>query len=70
LQADRVADYLMRQLAELHTQYRRADEMFRWLHTGGFQDVATRRDDVGLQTLVTARKRVRPRRPMMARSVL
>jgi len=70
MQADRVADYLMRQLAELHTHYRRADEMIRWLHTVGFHEVATRRDDVGLQTLVVARKQVRPRRPVMARSVL
>ena len=70
MQADRVADYLMRQLAELHAHYRRADELIRWLHTVGFHEVATRRDDVGLQTLVVARKQVRPRRPMMARSVL
>ena len=70
MQADRVADYLMRQLAELHAHYRRADELIRWLHTVGFHEIATRRDDVGLQTLVVARKQVRPRRPMMARSVL
>jgi SAM-dependent methyltransferase len=56
MQADRVADYLMRQLAELHTHYRRSDELIRWLHTAGFNDVVTRRDDVGLQTLVVARK--------------
>ncbi len=62
MQPDRVADYLMRQLAELHTHYRRADEIARWLHTAGFHDVSTRQDDVGLQTLVVAR-RLERRRP-------
>ena len=56
MQPDRIADYLMRQLAELHAHYRRSDELIRWLHTAGFNQVATRRDDVGLQTLVVARK--------------
>ena len=56
MQRDRIADYLMRQLAELHTHYRRSDEIIRWLHTAGFHEVATRQDDVGLQTLVVARK--------------
>jgi SAM-dependent methyltransferase len=56
MQPDRVADYLMRQLAELHTHYRRADEIIRWLHVAGFHEVSTRQDDVGLQTLVVARR--------------
>lgn len=56
MQRDRVADYLMRQLAELHTHYRRADEIIRRLHEAGFHEVSTRQDDVGLQTLVVARK--------------
>lgn len=56
MQPDRVADYLMRQLAELHTHYRRADELIRWLHEAGFHEISTRQDDVGLQTLVVARK--------------
>lgn len=56
MQADRVADYLMRQLAELHAHYRRGDELIRWLHAAGFYEVTTRQDDVGLQTLVVARK--------------
>ena len=56
MQPDRVADYLMRQLAELHTHYRRPDELIRWLHTAGFHEISTRRDAVGLQTLVVARK--------------
>ena len=56
MQPDPVADYLMRQLAELHTHYRRPDELIRWLHTAGFHEVSTRQDDVGLQTLVVARK--------------
>ena len=70
MQADRVADYLMRQLAELHTHYRRGDELIRWLYTAGFHEVSTRQDGVGLQTLVVARKHERLRRPMMAKSVL
>ena len=56
MQADRIADYLMRQLAELNTHYRRADELIRWLHSAGFFEVSTRQDAVGLQTLVVARK--------------
>ena len=63
MQADRVADYLMRQLAELHTHYRRGDELSRWLHTAGFYEVSARQDDVGLQTLVVARKIERRRKP-------
>jgi SAM-dependent methyltransferase len=56
MQPDPVADYLMRQLAELHTHYRRPDEIIRWMHTAGFHEVSTRQDDIGLQTLVVARK--------------
>jgi SAM-dependent methyltransferase len=56
MQPDRIADYLMRQLAELNTHYRRGDELIRWLHVAGFYEVSTRQDNVGLQTLVVARK--------------
>jgi SAM-dependent methyltransferase len=56
MQPDRVADYLMRQLAELHTHYRRGDEIIRWLHVAGFYQVSARQDDVGLQTLIVARR--------------
>jgi SAM-dependent methyltransferase len=56
MQADRVADYLMRQLAELHTQYRTGDQIIRWLHAAGFFEATARQDDVGLQSLVVARK--------------
>ena len=56
MQPDRIADYLMRQLAELHAHYRRGDEIIRSLHTAGFHEVSTRQDDVGLQTLVVARR--------------
>ena len=56
MQPDRVADYLMRQLAELHTHYRRGEEIIRWLHMVGFYEVSARQDDVGLQTLVVARR--------------
>jgi SAM-dependent methyltransferase len=63
MQADRVADYLMRQLAELHTHYRRGDEIVRWLHAAGFHEATMRQDDVGLQTLVVARRLERRRSP-------
>jgi SAM-dependent methyltransferase len=63
MQPDRVADYLMRQLAELDTHYRRADELIRWLHTAGFHEISTRQDNVGLQTLVVARKIERRQSP-------
>lgn len=63
MQPDRVADYLMRHIAELHTHYRRGDELIRWLHTAGFHEISTRQDDVGLQTLVVARKLDRRRHP-------
>jgi len=62
MQADRIADYLMRQLAELNAHYRRGDQLIRWLHTAGFHEASTRQDDVGLQTLAVARK-VERRRP-------
>ena len=61
MQPDPVADYLMRQLAELHTHYRRGDELIRWLHAAGFHEVTARQDDIGLQTLVVARKTERRR---------
>jgi hypothetical protein len=35
--------------------------MIRWLHEAGFHEVSTRQDDVGLQTLVVARKLERRR---------
>jgi hypothetical protein len=66
MQPDRVADYLMRKLAELHTHYRRGDELIRWLYTAGFHEVSVRRDDVGLQSLVVARKLERRRKPRPA----
>ena len=63
MQADRIADYLMRQLAELHTHYRPGTELVRWLRIAGFHEATTRQDDVGLQTLVVARKIERRRQP-------
>jgi spermidine synthase len=63
MQPDRVADYLMRQLAELHTHYRRGEELVRWLRIAGFHEASTRQDRVGLQTLVVARKLERRRHP-------
>ena len=56
MQPDRVADYLLRELAELHARYRDADALRRHLAGAGFVSVDARPDDVGLQTLVVARK--------------
>jgi NADPH:quinone reductase-like Zn-dependent oxidoreductase len=56
MQPDRVADYLLRELAELHARYRDADALRRHLAAAGFASVEARPDDVGLQTLVVARK--------------
>ncbi|MGH7571600.1 MAG: class I SAM-dependent methyltransferase family protein [Gemmatimonadota bacterium] len=53
---DRLSDYLMRELAELRIHYRESGEIVRLLRRAGFHHVSTRPDDVGLQTLVTARR--------------
>lgn len=59
MQPDRMAEYLMRELAELRAHYRGSGLLRRHLTAAGFTSVDTRRDDVGLQTLVVARKGVR-----------
>lgn len=51
-----LADYLMRELAELRPVYRGPAEISDVVRRGGFDDVLARPDAVGLQTLVTARK--------------
>jgi SAM-dependent methyltransferase len=51
-----LADYLMRELAELRPHYRGADQIAAVLAAAGFEDIAARRDAVGLQSLVTARR--------------
>lgn len=53
---DPLSDYLMRELAELRARYREPDEAVRLLRLAGFTDITTRRDDVGLQTLLVARR--------------
>lgn len=53
---DPVADYLMRELAELRATYRNADQLVPLLTAAGYRDITARRDDVGLQTLIVARK--------------
>jgi SAM-dependent methyltransferase len=57
MRPDRVADYLMRELAELRAHYRGADALRLHLDAAGFAAMETRPDEVGLQTLVVARKR-------------
>jgi hypothetical protein len=53
---DPVSDYLMRELAELSAHYREPGELVRLLRRAGFRDISARRDDVGLQTLLIARR--------------
>lgn len=53
---DRISDYLARELAELHTHYRSADDIRALLKSAGFEWVRTRKDKVGLQTLAVAGK--------------
>ncbi|HET6361131.1 MAG TPA: class I SAM-dependent methyltransferase family protein [Gemmatimonadota bacterium] len=60
MQRDRVADYLMRELAELEAHYRGPATLLRRLQDAGFSDVSARQDDVGLQTLLVARKGAAP----------
>jgi len=50
-----VADYLMRELAELRPTYRDAEQISTVVRNAGFVDVAAVPDRVGYQTLVTAR---------------
>lgn len=54
-QPQRVADWLMRELAELRPFYRGPDQLSALARSAGFGDVSARRDAVGLQTLLTAR---------------
>lgn len=53
----RLADRLLRELAELHTRYRDADALTGALAGAGFADIVVRPDRFGLQWLATA---VRP----------
>jgi len=53
---DRISDYLARELAELHTQYRSTDHVTELLRSAGFANIRATRDDVGLQTLAVAEK--------------
>lgn len=55
MQPDRLADYLMRELAELRTHYRTAPQLEALLRAAGFTDIVARPDEAGLQTLIVAR---------------
>jgi SAM-dependent methyltransferase len=55
-QPQRLADYLMREIAELRPNYRDAEQIAAIVRSAGFATVVTRPDTVGLQTLVSARK--------------
>ena len=56
MRRDPLADYLMRELGELRAHYRGSDELLRLLRRAGFHYVEARRDAIGLQTLIVARK--------------
>jgi hypothetical protein len=49
-----LSDYLLRNLGELHTQYREAPELVALLRAAGFDDVRWQQDTLGLQTLAVA----------------
>lgn len=53
---DRISDYLARELAELHTNYRSTERLTELLKSAGFAKIRTSRDKVGLQTLAVAEK--------------
>jgi hypothetical protein len=53
---DPVSDYLMRELAELRARYREPAEMVELLRRAGLTVVSARLDEVGLQTLLVARR--------------
>jgi hypothetical protein len=56
MRRDRLADYLMRELGELRAHYRETSELLQLLRRAGFREVVARRDAVGLQTLLVARR--------------
>jgi len=53
---DRISDYLARELAELHTNYRSTERLTELLESAGFTKIRTSRDKIGLQTLAVAEK--------------
>lgn len=55
-QPQRLADYLMRELAELRPYYRGAEQITAVLRSAGFTEISALPDRAGYQTLVTARK--------------
>ena len=54
---DRMSDYLAREIAELYTHYRSAEQLADLLKSAGFTNVRTTHDEVGLQTLAVAERR-------------
>lgn len=53
---DKISDYLARELAELHTNYRSTERLTELLESAGFARIRTSRDKIGLQTLAVAEK--------------
>jgi hypothetical protein len=58
MDCDRISDYLARELAELHTNYRSTDHLTDLLKSAGFVNIRATRDEVGLQTLAVAEKTI------------
>ena len=50
------SDYLLRNIAELHTQYRSGDKLIELLKSSGFVNITTCKDSTGLQTVAVAKK--------------
>jgi hypothetical protein len=55
---DRISDYLARELAELHTNYRSTEHLTDLLKSAGFVNIRATGDEVGLQTLAVAEKTI------------
>ncbi|HEV2991535.1 MAG TPA: class I SAM-dependent methyltransferase family protein [Candidatus Angelobacter sp.] len=55
MQRRRLSEYLLK-LAELHVHYRNAETLERLARAAGFQEVAVRYDEMGIQCILVARK--------------
>jgi len=59
MRRDRLADYFLRELAEIRARYREPVGLMRILWRAGFHDLTLRRDATGLESLLLARKEMR-----------
>lgn len=59
MRRDRLADYFLRELAEIRARYREPGALMRILRRAGFHDITLRHDATGLESLLVARKETR-----------